>query len=151
MNTRVLKVSQRHIVAGRHIHVRHCRRKSLPSQVLISQEVLRDFFGKERRCGCMDWGQDLFGRRILRLWIKIKDLHWRPLIRDGRSRFDVLRLDWLVLFLPATPTWEITQVNPQRYIFPFFAYRRTRLGLHPLFNYLVRNLLAFILFHRCHS
>ena len=151
MNTRVLKVFQRHIIAGRHIRVRHRRCKSLLSHVLISQEVLRNFFGRERRCGCMDGGRDLLGWRILGLWIKIEDLHWRPLIRDRKRRFDVLRLGWLIFFLPTTPTWEITQVNPQRYIFSFFTYGRTRLGLHPLFNCLVHNLLAFVLFHRRHS
>ena len=151
MNTRVLKVFQRHIVAGWHIRVRHRRRKPLPSQVLISKKVLRNFFGRVRRCGCVDCGRDLLGRRILRLWIKIENLHWRPLIRDKRSKFDVLRLGWLVLFLPTTPTWEITQVNPRRYIFPFFVCGRTRLGLHLLFDCLVRYLLAFILFHCRHS
>ena len=93
MNTRVLEVFQRHFVAGSHIHIRHRRRESLPSQVLISQKVLRNFFGRERRCGCMDCGRDLLRRSILGLWIKSEDLHWRLLIRDGRRRFDVLRLD----------------------------------------------------------
>ena len=40
MNTRVLKVFQRRIVAGKHIHVCHRRRESLPGQVLISQKVI---------------------------------------------------------------------------------------------------------------
>ena len=151
MNTRVLKVFQRHIVAGRHIHVRHRRRESLSSQVLISQKVLRNFFGRERRCGCMDYGWDLFGRKILGLWIKSEDLHWRPLIRDWRRRFDILRLGGLMFFLPTTPTWEVTQVNSRRYILSFFARGRTRLGLHPLFHCFVHNLFAFIFFHRCHS
>ena len=151
MNTRVLKIFQRHIVTGWHICVCHCRREPLLSQVLISKKVLRNFFGRERRGGCVDCGRDLLRQRILRLWIKIENLHWRPLIRDERSRFDVLRLGWLVLLLPTTPTWEITQVNPRRYIFSFLACWRTRLGLHPLFNYLIRHLLAFIFFHRRHS
>ena len=149
MNTRVLKVFQRHIVAGRHVHIRHHRHESLPGQVLISQEVLRNFFGRERRCGCMDYGRDLLGRRILGLWIKSEDLHWRPMIRDGRRRFEVLRLGGLMFFLPTTLTWEVTQVNSRRYILSFFTRGRTRLGLHPLFHYLVHNLFAFIFFH-CH-
>ena len=147
----MLKVSQRHIVVGKHISICHRHRESFPSQVLISQEVLRNFFGRKRRYGYVDCGRDLLGRRILRFWIKIEDLHWRSLIRDKRSRFDVLRLGWLMLFLPTMPTWEITQVNPRWYIFSFFACGRTRLGLHPLFNCLVHNLLAFVLFHCCHS
>ena len=151
MNTRVLKVFQRHVVAGSHIYVCHRHRESLPGQVLISQKVLRNFFGRERRCGCMDYGRNFLGRRILGLWIKSKDLHWRPLIRDGRRRFDVLRLGWLMFFLPTTPTWEVTQVNSRRYILSFFAYGWTRLGLHSLFHCLVHNLFAFIFFHRCHS
>ena len=113
VNTRVLKILQRHVVEGGHIHIRHRRHEPLPSQVLISKKVLRNFFTRLRRGGCVDCGRDLLRRRVLRLRVKIKYLHWRLLIKDERSGSDILGLRQLVFFLLTTPTWEITQINPR--------------------------------------
>ena len=79
-------------------HQSHRHHEPLPSRVLVSKKMLRNFFRRLRQGGCMDYGRDLLIRRVLRLRVKVKYLHWGLLIRDERSGFDVLGLGRLVFF-----------------------------------------------------
>ena len=98
VNNRVLKIFQRHVVTGWHFHVCHRRREPLPSQVLISKKVLRNFFGRVRRGGCMDCGRDLLRRRILGLWVKIENLYWDPWLETRGVDLTSWGLDDLCFF-----------------------------------------------------
>ena len=74
MNTRVLKVLQRHVIACCHVLVRYSHPKPLLSQILILKKVLRNSSRRLRRSRRFCHGWDLHRRRILGVQIGVQNL-----------------------------------------------------------------------------
>ena len=151
MNTGVLKVLQRHVIACRHVLVCDGHLKPLPCQILILNKVSRSSSRglRRRRRFCHRW--DLHKRRILRVWINIQNLDGgimdRKHRRSGPSPPSLWRLV-LSFFLPPL-AWKVPWINSFWYTFYFFTYRWTRLSF-TLPNHLVHHLFAFVFLHSCH-
>ena len=85
MNTRVLELLQRHVIACRHVLVNHNLLEALPSQVFIFNKILRNSSRRLRRGKHLGFGWSIHRRRISRLKINVMNLDRGLLGRKDRK------------------------------------------------------------------